>query len=323
MTIKDSASKKNNFPVVVLAGGVGAARFLEGLIQLIPQEQITVIVNTGDDKEFYGLSVSPDLDIILYTLSGQVNPKTGWGINHDTFHTMQQLTLLGNEHWFMLGDRDLATHIHRTNMLKEGSTPSNIAENLRKTLGLRLSIIPMTDQNVETHINTTNGWLHFQEYLVKRRAQDKVLGIRFKGIEKAKPAPGVLSALHQAKAILIAPSNPLVSIGTILQVPGILSAIKQNPNPKIAVSPLIEGKPIKGPLDKLMKGMNLEVSSIGVARFYKQFLTTLIVDTRDNKVIPQIEKLGINTVSTNTLMSTYARKRALAKVVLQIAEYKG
>src|SRR6266496_5639746 len=205
--------------IVVLAGGVGAARFLQGVVQVVPQSELTVIVNTGDDRDFYGLHVSPDIDIILYTLAGIVDESHGWGIRDDTHFTMQQLTSYGNEDWFLLGDRDLATHIHRTNLLRQGKNLSEVTENLRTHYGLDLRILPMTDQDVTTHIQTPVGLLHFQEYMVKRRCADEVQDVVFIGSGEARPAPGVLDAIKGAEAILIAPSNPIVSIGSILAVP--------------------------------------------------------------------------------------------------------
>src|SRR2546427_10791431 len=213
--------------IVVLVGGVGAARFLQGLVQVVPQEQLTVIGNTGDDREFYGLHVSPDLDIVTYTLAGVVDETHGWGIRDDTFHTMQQLTSYGNEDWFMLGDKDLATHIHRTNLLRQGKTLSEVTDVLRKHFGLGLRLLPMTDQPVATHIRTPVGLLHFQEYMVKRRCADEVQDVIFVGADKALPAPGVLDAIKAADAILLAPSNPIVSIGSILSVPGIHDALHE------------------------------------------------------------------------------------------------
>ncbi len=193
--------------IVVLAGGVGAARFLQGLVQVVPQERLTVIVNTGDDRDFYGLHVSPDLDIVMYTLAGVVDETHGWGIRNDTYYTMQQLTRYGNEDWFMLGDRDLATHIHRSNLLRQGKTLSEITEELGKHFGLEMRILPMTDQPVATHIQTPVGLLHFQEYMVKRRCSDEVQDVVFVGANQSRPAPGVLDAIKEAEAILIAPSN--------------------------------------------------------------------------------------------------------------------
>jgi len=216
--------------IVVLAGGVGAARFLQGLIQVVPQNRLTVIVNTGDDREFYGLHVSPDIDILTYTLAGLVDETHGWGIRDDTYNTMQQLTAYGNEDWFLLGDRDLATHIHRSNLLRQGKTLSEVTENLRLQFGLGVCILPMTDQSVATHIQTPAGLLHFQEYMVKRHCADEVQDVLFVGASEARPAPGVLDAIKEAEAILIAPSNPIVSIGSILSVPGIHDALHEASN---------------------------------------------------------------------------------------------
>jgi len=305
--------------IVVLAGGVGAARFLQGVVQIVPQEQITVIANTGDDREFYGLHVSPDIDIVMYTLAGLVDEKNGWGIAHDTYHTMQQLTQYGNEDWFMLGDRDLATHIHRTNLLHQGKTLSEVTDELRKHLGLSFRVLPMSDQLIATHIQTPRGLIHFEEYFVKYRSADEVQDVVFVGADKARPAPGVLDAIKQANAILIAPSNPIVSIGSILSVPGIHDALHEASGMVVAVSPIVEGAPLKGPADKLMKGMGQEVSAVGVARCYRDFLDVMVIDERDANLVEAIEDLGIPTIVTNTIMSDLAAKTHLAQTVLQAA----
>jgi len=304
--------------IVVLAGGVGAARFLQGLVQVVPQQRLTVIVNTGDDRDFYGLHVSPDLDIVMYTLAGIVDEKNGWGIRDDTYHTMQQLTRYGNEDWFLLGDRDLATHIHRTNLLRQGKTLSEVIEGLRKNLGLELRILPMSDQPIATHIQTPVGLMHFQEYMVKRHCTDEVQDVVFVGASAARPAPGVLDAIKDAEAILIAPSNPIVSIGSILAVPGIHDALHETSGMVVAVSPIVGGAPIKGPADKLMRGLGMDVSAVGVARCYRDFLDVMVIDEQDAQLISKIEDLGIPTVTTNTIMRDNAAKVALAKSVLQV-----
>ena len=304
--------------IVVLAGGVGAARFLQGLVQVVPQQRLTVIVNTGDDRDFYGLHISPDLDIVMYTLAGIVDEKNGWGIRDDTYHTMQQLTRYGNEDWFLLGDRDLATHIHRTNLLRQGKTLSEVIESLRKNLGLELHIHPMSDQPIATHIQTPVGLLHFQEYMVKRHCTDDVQDVVFVGASAARPAPGVLDAIKDAEAILIAPSNPIVSIGSILAVPGIHNALHEASGMVVAVSPIVGGAPIKGPADKLMRGLGMDVSAVGVARCYRDFLDVMVIDERDAQLVSKIEDLGIPTVTTNTIMRDNAAKAALAKSVLQV-----
>jgi LPPG:FO 2-phospho-L-lactate transferase len=305
--------------IVVLAGGVGAARFLEGLVQVVPQERLTVIVNTGDDRDFYGLHVSPDLDIVMYTLAGIVDEAHGWGIRNDTYNTMQQLTRYGNEDWFMLGDRDLATHIHRTSMLRQGKTLSEVTEELRRQFGLNIRILPMSDQPVATHIQTPIGLLHFQEYMVKRHCADEVLDVTFVGVNESQPAPGVLDAIKDAEAILIAPSNPIVSIGSILAVPGIHDMLHEASGMVVAVSPIIGGAPIKGPADKLMRGLGMEVSAVGVARCYRDFLDVLVIDEQDAHLLSRIEDLGIPAVATNTIMRDSAAKAALARKVLEAA----
>jgi LPPG:FO 2-phospho-L-lactate transferase len=305
--------------IVVLAGGVGAARFLQGLVQVIPQERLTVIVNTGDDRDFYGLHVSPDLDIVMYTLAGVVDEAHGWGIRNDSHNTMQQLTHYGNEDWFLLGDRDLATHIHRTNLLRQGKSLSEVTGELRTYFGLQIRILPMTDQAVATHIQTPVGLLHFQEYMVKRRCADEVQDVVFVGARESRPSPGVLGAIKEAEAILIAPSNPIVSIGSILAVPGIHDALHEASGMVVAVSPIVGGAPIKGPADKLMRGLSMEVSPVGVARCYRDFLDVMVIDKQDEHLLSEIEDLGIPAVATNTIMRDMAAKTALAHKVLEVA----
>jgi LPPG:FO 2-phospho-L-lactate transferase len=305
--------------IVVLAGGVGAARFLQGVVQLVPQPQLTVIANTGDDREFYGLHVSPDSDIVIYTLAGVVDETQGWGIRGDTFYTMQQLTSYGNEDWFALGDRDLATHIHRTNLLRQGKTLSEVTDELRQHFGLQLRIIPMSDQMIQTHIQTPAGLLHFEEYFVKHHSADEVQDVVFVGAREAKPAPGVIEAIKTAEAILIAPSNPIVSIGSILAVPGIHDALHEASGMVVAVSPIVGGSPIKGPADKLMRGLGMEVSAVGVARCYRDFLDVMVIDEQDAHLAYNIEDLGIPTLVTNTIMRDLDAKMNLARRVLEAA----
>lgn len=305
--------------ITVLAGGVGAARFLQGVVQVVPPEEITVIANTGDDREFYGLHVSPDVDIVMYTLAGLVNEAQGWGIRDDTYHTMQQLTRYGHEDWFALGDRDLATHIHRTQLLRQGQTPSEVIDDLRLRLDLKLRLLPMSDQPIQTHILTDAGLLHFEEYFVRHRCSDPVQGVQFIGADTARPAPGVLDALKEAEAILIAPSNPIVSIGSILAVPGIHEALHEASGMVVAVSPIVGGAPIKGPADKLMRGLHMEISAVGVARFYRDFLDVMVIDQQDQHLLPAIEDLGIPALATDTIMRDAASKAALARTVLEAA----
>ncbi|QBD77954.1 2-phospho-L-lactate transferase [Ktedonosporobacter rubrisoli] len=305
--------------IAVLAGGVGAARFLQGVVQVVPQKELTVIANTGDDRDFYGLRVCPDIDIVIYTLGGVVDEKYGWGIRNDTHNTMQQLTHYGNEDWFLLGDKDLATHIHRTNLLRQGKTLSEVTDNLRARFGLELRILPMSDQPIETHIKTPAGLLHFEEYMVKRQSVDEVQDVVFVGAKEAKPAPDVLDTLKAADVILIAPSNPIVSIGSILAVPGIHDVLHEASGMVVAVSPIVGGAPIKGPADKLMRGLGLDVSAVDVARCYRDFLDVMVIDEQDAHLAGEIEDLGIPTVVTNTIMRDSATKAELARTVLQAA----
>ena len=304
--------------ITALAGGVGAARFLQGLVKLVPEENLTIIVNTGDDIELYGLHISPDIDIVMYTLSGIVDEEKGWGVKDDTFHCLETLQKYGSETWFKLGDRDLATHIHRTCLLRKGYKLSEVTAKLCQAFGLKVRLIPMTDEKFATFIVTDKGKMHFQEYLVKRGAQDKVINVEFEGAEKAKPAPGVVDSILNSEAIIICPSNPIVSIGTILSVKGVRKALRETKAEIIAISPIVGGSPIKGPADKLMSGLGLEVSAYGVAAFYKDFLDAFVIDNIDSAQKPRIEALGLKVAVTNTIMKTLEDKVELARVVLNI-----
>ena len=302
--------------ITTLAGGVGAARFLQGLVHVVPPKEIVTIVNTGDDIEFYGLHISPDVDIVTYTLAGIVDEEKGWGIRGDTFNCLDMLRKYGYETWFMLGDKDLATHIHRTLLLKSGLKLSEVTEKIRKALGVKVKIIPMTDDKVQTKIVTSVGEMHFQEYLVKRKAQDPVLDVKFEGIERAEPAPGVIEAILNADGIIICPSNPIVSIGPILSIKGVKEALKKTKAKIVAISPIVGGAPIKGPADKLMRGLGIEVSALGVAKIYRNFLDTLIIDNVDRDLKPRIEEIGVKVYVTNTIMKTIENKIKLAKEAL-------
>ena len=299
-----------------LAGGVGAARFLQGLVELIPAESLTVIVNTGDDIELHGLHISPDLDIVMYTLGGIVDEEKGWGIKGDSFHCIQMLQKYGHETWFNLGDMDIATHIQRTMLLKSGLKLSQVTSQLCHSLGLKVRVLPMTDDRFETRIITDAGDINFQEYLVKRCAKDTIVNVAFAGVEKAQPAPDVIDAILNADGIIVCPSNPIVSIGTILSVKGIRKALKDAPAKVAAISPIVGGAPIKGPADKMMRSLRLEVSSYAVADLYRDFLDILIIDLKDEGEKSRIENLGLQTIVTNTIMKNLKDKVQLAGVVL-------
>jgi len=303
--------------ITALAGGVGAARFLQGLVRVVPEKEVTVIVNTGDDIELYGLHVSPDLDIVMYTLAGVVDEEKGWGIRNDTFHCLETLRKYGYETWFNIGDRDLATHIHRTTLLKTGLTLSDATERLCQTFGLKTKILPMTNDRFTTNIVTDNGLLHFQEYLVKRGAKDKVLNVVFEGAEEAQPAPEVIDSIWGSEVVFVCPSNPIVSVGTILSVKNVRTALKTTEARVVAISPIVGGRPIKGPADKLMQGLGLEVSAYSVAKLYRDFLDIFIIDPVDHAERKRIEGLGLKVIETNTIMKTLEDKVQLARTALE------
>jgi LPPG:FO 2-phospho-L-lactate transferase len=306
-----------NKVITALAGGVGAARFLQGLTHVIPQSEIAVIVNTGDDINLLGLHISPDLDIVMYTLAGLVDEDKGWGIRGDTFHCLETLQIYGCETWFKLGDRDLATHVYRTHLLKDGLSLTEVTKKLCDLLGLRVKILPMTNDNFATNIVTDKGLMHFEEYFVKRGSRDKVLNVVFVGAEKAKPPQEVLESLMNSNLIIVCPSNPIVSIGTILSVKNIKKTLTETKARVVAISPIVGGHPIKGPADKLMLGLGLDVSAYSVAYLYRDFLDTLIIDRVDKTQKERIENLGVKVVVTDTIMRTLNDKVQLAKTVLE------
>ena len=302
--------------ITALAGGVGASKLLVGLSLVVPPESISVITNTGDDIKLFSLYISPDTDIVIYSLAGIVNPETGWGIKGDTFHCLKALQQLGGEGWFSLGDRDLATHLWRTQLLRERITLSEITERLRLTFGVQSRIIPMTDSYVPTQIVTDQGVLHFQEYLVKRRAAPQVKEIYFANIAAAQPAPAVASAIAQAETVIICPSNPLISIGPILAVPGIRDLLLQTSAKVVAVSPVVGGRSLKGPTDRMLTDLGREVSALEVARMYQDFLDVYVIDELDAHLKPAIEALGLRVEVAQTIMAGMAERVSLAKMVL-------
>jgi len=304
--------------VVAFAGGVGAAKLLKGLIYVVPPEKLTVIVNTGDDLELWGLHVSPDIDIIMYTLAGIVDESKGWGIAEDTFHCLNMIGKLGMETWFKIGDKDLAIHLVRTKLLREGYTLSQVTTELCKKLRVKAKLIPMTDDPVRTKIKSGRLTLDFQEYFVKRKAMDKVTQLIFEGAEKAKPAPGILEAIEKAERIIICPSNPFLSIAPILSVPGIKEKIKTTHAPIIGISPIIGGKALKGPTAKIMEDQGLNVSAYSVAKFYAELLDYFVIDTVDAHLKDKIEKLGMKVTVTNTWMKSLKDSVKLAEATMRI-----
>jgi LPPG:FO 2-phospho-L-lactate transferase len=304
--------------IVALAGGVGASKLLLGLYKELDPAALTIIVNTGDDLVLHGLKISPDLDIVTYTLAGVVDPKKGWGLRRETFHALQHLAAYGRPNWFNLGDRDLATHIHRTALLAEGKTLTQAADSIRKALGVKARILPMSDSSIPTIIDSDEGPLHFQEYLVKRRAEPVVKGIRFEGAQSAQPAPGVLEAIRSADRILICPSNPLISIGPILAVPGVRDAIVARKADVFAVCPIVGGKSLKGPSDKMLSQLGHAATALGVAKLYADFVGTLVIDPADYWQNSAIRELGMRVAVTPTVMKTLARKRRVAHALLTL-----
>lgn len=304
--------------IAALAGGVGASKLLLGFSRVMDARALGIIVNTGDDLVLHGLHISPDLDIVTYTLAGAVNPKTGWGMRGDTFHALEILKKYGREKWFNLGDRDLATHIHRTAMMRSGATLTETAEAIRRAWGVKARLLPMCNAPVPTRIRTRRGVLHFQEYMVKRRTAPVVKGIIFNGVEEARPAPGVLEAIRTADGIVICPSNPLISIGPILAVPGIFSAMCKRRDSVVAVCPIVGGKSLKGPSDKMMRQLGYEVSALGVARMYRDIAGTIIIDEADAALKHRIEALGMRVEIRATTMNTLADKKRLARDVIGV-----
>lgn len=303
--------------LVTLAGGVGAARFLQGLVNLFDQENLTVIVNTCDDFELHGLHISPDLDIIVYTLAGIVNEETGWGVKGDTFNFLEMLASYGADTWFKIGDKDLATHIWRTERLRNKFTLSQVTKEMCKLLGVKTQVLPMTDNRVVAKVAIGDRSIHFEEYYVKEQYRQEVDRVFLEGVDDAKPAPGVVESIRGAGGVIVAPSNPIVSIGTILSIAGVREALRETGARVVAISPLIAGMPVKGPADKLMKSAGLEVSSYGVTRFYQDFIDVIVIDEKDRALTALIEGLGIRVVSTNTLMKTAEDKLRLARITLQ------
>jgi LPPG:FO 2-phospho-L-lactate transferase len=304
--------------IAVLAGGVGAAKFLQGLVEVVAPGDITIISNTGDDIDLHGLHISPDIDIVAYTLAGISHAEQGWGIQGDTFRTLEMLGRYGHPTWFNLGDYDMATHIHRSERLRNGWPLSAVTEEIRRALGVIPRILPMTDQRMETKIVTDDGVLHFQEYLVQYRMEPAVRGVIYDGIEVAVPAPGVCEALRAADGIIIPPSNPIASIGTILSVPGVRDTLASRRGRLVAVSPIVQGATLKGPADKLMLALGYEASALGVARYYAPLLDGFVLDALDHALQNPIQRLGIDVRVTDTIMTGPAERRALADTVVQM-----
>jgi len=305
--------------ICVLTGGTGGAKFVDGLRQVIPAEEITMVVNTGDDLLWWGLYVSPDIDSITYVLSGLLSRERGWGVKGDTFLCLQAMGQLGEPTWFHTGDRDLAVHLLRSRLLAEGKTLSGATATICEKLGVKARILPMSDSRVETRVDTPSGELSFEEYFVQRWYQDPVNSVRFAGATDAEPAPGVIDAIVSADAVLIAPSNPITSIGPILSVPGIREALRSARGKVAAVSPIVGSAPVAGPAGILMTAQGLPCSIAGVAKAYEDFLDLLVCDTQDARAAEVLRRSGLRVHCAQTIMRSAEDRASLARNVLSFA----
>jgi LPPG:FO 2-phospho-L-lactate transferase len=305
--------------VAVLCGGVGAARLLTGLVEVVDPEELTAIVNVGDDMELHGLRISPDLDTVVYTVSGQVSRERGWGLEGETWQAMDMVRRYGGADWFSLGDRDLGTHLFRTDRLSQGRALHEVTGDIARAWGLDFTILPVTDDRLRTMVTVAGeGEITFQEYFVRRAHSVPVSAVRFDGAERTRPAPGVLEALSSADRIVVAPSNPAVSIDPLLAVPGVAEELRRRRDVVVAVSPIVGGKALKGPADRLLVELGREASALGVAQWYQEIVGTLVVDRVDEALCPAIEDLGIRAVATETIMDEPGVTRALAQRVVAL-----
>jgi LPPG:FO 2-phospho-L-lactate transferase len=309
--------------IVTLAGGVGGAKLAHGLYLALESDELSVVVNTGDDFDLYDLRIMPDADTVLYTLGGVANPETGWGIVGDTFETLSMLKRYGEDAWFWLGDRDLATHILRTQRLHAGWTPTRVLAGLAASLGIHARLLPMCDQPVATVVQTPAGDLAFQEYFVRRHHSDVVRGVRFAGIEDARVSDEMRIVIDGAEAIVFCPSNPIVSIGPILAVPGMRELLRSTQVPKIAVSPLVGGKALKGPADRMLADLGHEASAFGVASLYRDVVDGIVIDREDAADAERIAGLGMRVLVTDTVMTDVTGRQRLAAEVLGFARQCG
>jgi LPPG:FO 2-phospho-L-lactate transferase len=311
-------NSSNTGRALALAGGVGGAKLVVGLAHCLTPDELVVAVNTGDDEEFHGLHVSPDLDTMMYTLAGLSNPETGWGLNGDTFSALAMLRQYGADTWFNLGDRDLATHIRRTQLLKQGLALSEVTAELCAALGLKHRILPMSDQPVRTVLETTDGRLSMQEYFVRERAQPEVSAVHYLGSAEAVPSPGLDEALARARILVICPSNPALSVQPIVEVSGMKERLASFSGLRVAVSPIVGNDAVRGPAGRIMAGIGQEVSVVGVARAYREFCDILVIDRRDDGLASAVAEAGVRPVVTNTIMNSLQDRIDLAETVLSL-----
>ncbi len=315
--------KEKPSKVVALAGGVGGAKLAAGLQAVLAPGNLSVVVNTADDFEVWGLRVCPDLDTVMYTLAGLANSETGWGIKNDSFAALDMISAYGEDAWFRLGDRDLATHILRTQSLRAGTRLTEVTAGLAAALGVRAALLPMCDEPVATALKTRAGLLDFQEYFVRRGQRDEVLDVELRGIENARVPAEVDRAIDEAEAIVFCPSNPIVSLGPILAVPGMRELLAGSPAPKVAVSPIVGGRALKGPADKMLRSLGHEVSATGVARMYSGLVDGFVIDRVDQEERTQISALGMRVLATDAVMRDEADRERLAREVLRFCSGLG
>lgn len=307
----------DDLSITALAGGVGAARFLRGLVRVINPANLCVVVNTGDDDEFFGLYVSPDLDTITYTLADAIDHTKGWGLPGESFRCLTGLRRYYPETWFGLGDADLATHLFRTQQLRQGQTLSQVTAAIAQAWEVRATVLPMSNDPVRTVVHTEAGALPFQEFFVKGRGKGQVERVELRGLANALPAPGVCKAIQSAHLVILPPSNPIVSIGPILSLPGVRDALRQTPAPVVGISPLVAGKPIKGPADRMLSSLGIEASAAGVAGLYADFLDAFVIDTQDAAQQARLETRGLTVQVTDTIMGDMEKSVALARTVVE------
>lgn len=305
--------------VVQLAGGTGGAKLADGFQQVLPPGDLTVIVNVGDDTEWHGLLVCPDIDTILYTLAGVADQERGWGVAGDTFTALGMLARYGGETWFQIGDADIATHVRRAQLMREGASLTDATANMASALGVASHLVPATDDRLRTLVETDAGWIDFQDYFVRRGQADEVRSLRFDGVEAARPSPPALDALAAAQLIVIGPSNPLVSVGPTLSIAGMREAVAASSAPRIGVSGIVAGQALRGPADKMLVSLGHESSAIGVARLYQGLLDRFVVDTADAELAPEIEALGMAVSVLPTVMRSRADRAELARAILALA----
>ncbi len=307
-------------PVAVLAGGVGAARLLSGLVRVVPPVDVTAVVNTGDDMVMHGLTISPDIDTVTYTVAGAIDPERGWGLRDESWHAMEALERYGGATWFSLGDRDLATHLYRTGRLADGAGLAEVTAEIASAWGLSMRVLPVTEQPLRTMVTLEAGdEVSFQDYFVRQAHAVPVAAIRFAGADESRPSPGVIDAIASAAVVVVAPSNPIVSIAPVLAVPGVRSAVEARRDDVVAVSPLVGGRALKGPADRMLRELGHDASVLGIARLYAPFAGTLVIDSADAELADSVRAEGLRCVVTDTIMRDPMAAAQLCETVLRAA----